>query len=390
MASWQKFHGTILPGLSWLKQPVPLWLVASLALAAPGVVQADLDRLVINFSAACAANQISEPINPVTVTLLEQQARQFFARAEGEPPTGVPHVDQTYELLAEVYHFLQSTLGLDSLDNNGTTLEVVTGVHFIADIPLPQCLGDGFNALWNSQTQVMYLPAAALPYVEVIAHEIAHGVVDNGSDLLYEYQSGAISEALSDAVGVSFRAWRQAGGTASHSPPDFPAFAGLWEIRAQGEVVRNMRQPKRAGWFYPDHYDDYVRTAEDNGGVHINSSILNQAFYLLAEGGQHPRLGRGPTVQGIGIKAAMQIYAQAGMHLLSRRADFEEARYAFAQAAELMFGGKHSAAWIAVHEAMDAVGLPGDWPRQSSSTPPPGPAPTLPPAAATHTNQRHA
>jgi len=46
----------------------------------------------------------------------------------------------------------------------------------------------------------------------------------------------------------------------------------------------------------PAHMRDYVRTYQDNGGVHINSGIPNRAFYLAAtEMGGYAGERAGPT-----------------------------------------------------------------------------------------------
>ena len=344
-----------------------------------------LRRRVVDFAAACNEAGITAPIGFLDSMLLELQAQERFVHTEDSRRSGIPHVDGTYRLLGEIHAFMRDVLGIDSIDGRGAPLKAVAGVRFYGGYTWPQCVGEEFGALWNSWSQSAYLPGSALEYSEVVAHELAHGIIDNGSGLVYEGKSGALNEAISDAFGVGFRAWQRAGGDIGHSPPEFSAFAGLWELRQPGGTIRNLRQPKLVHPFYPDHYDGFVR----GGDVHLNSSIINQAFYILSEGGRHPRLGstrRGGTagarVQGIGIEAAVRIYAQAGAGLLTPRSDFRDARYAFARAAELMYGGKHSDAWVAVHQAMDAVGLPGSWrrPRSSASAAVPSPAPASPTA----------
>ena len=101
---------------------------------------------------------------------------------------------------------------------------------------------------------------------------------------------------------------------------------------------------------------------DDYGGVHVNSSIINQGFYLLAAGGRHPDIHTGPEVQGIGVEKALKIFGRAGFNLLTPNADFQDARYAFALAAEILYGAK-SKEWVATHTAMDAIGIPGYWER---------------------------
>ena len=146
--------------------------------------------------------------------------------------------------------------------------------------------------------------------------------------------------------------------------------------------MRDMRNPgsvRLGGTPLPDHYADFKYMRDDNGGVHVNSSIINQGFYLLAEGGRHSRR-RGPAVEGIGVLQAMRIFGMAATSLLTPNSDFEDARYAFADVAEALHGSG-SSEWIATHTAMDAIGIPGDWELPPPLDPPP-PDPVPPPTPA--------
>ena len=126
-------------------------------------------------------------------------------------------------------------------------------------------------------------------------------------------------------------------------------------------MTRDFQNPRRVDRL-PNHYRDYRFMLDDYGGVHVNSSIINQGFYLLAAGGRHPDIHTGPEVQGIGVEKALKIFGRAGFNLLTPNADFQDARYAFALAAEILFGTK-SKEWVATHTAMDAIGIPGYWAR---------------------------
>ena len=142
-----------------------------------------------------------------------------------------------------------------------------------------------------------------------------------------------------------------------------------WQIRAPSSVIRDLQDPANVrlsdGTPLPDHQDDYMFLPADidGGGVHVNSSIMNQGVYLLAEGGRHRRLRHDPDVEGIGVMNAARIVGAAAAWLLTPASDFEDARYAFAHAAEALHG-EDSMEWIAVHSAMDAIGIPGTWVRR--------------------------
>ena len=285
----------------------------------------------------------------------------------------IPPAERLFDLLGAFYSLLDVFLEVDSLDGYGLPLTGVVGVRFHEDIPWQQCFGDGFNAYWSSEEDVMVLPYAALDFPGVIAHELTHGLIDHGSGLLYSHQPGALNEAISDAVGATFAGWIEDG--AVRNPDAVVRMTSRhWQLRGPDGVMRDMRNPgsvRLAGTPLPDHYDDFKYMREDNGGVHVNSSIINRGFYLLAEGGRHSR-GRGPAVEGIGAIRAMRIFGLAATSLLTPNSDFEDARYAFADVAEALHG-RTSPEWIATHTAMDAIGIPGDWELPRPPTPPPAP-----------------
>lgn len=329
-----------------------------------------LTREVGDMIKACRAAGVNFPLSqedawPIELMVEEEE----YHRSEGEASEGAGHVDVLYNLLGDAYQFMQNILDMDSVDGNGLRLKAISGVRFGPEY-YNECVGDNFNATWSGQYNELYIPDYALPYTEIIAHELAHGINSNGSELAYEFESGALDEGIADAIGVSFKAWRAAGGSLGQNPASIPTFANLWIIDSPIGPLRDMRSPNNID-DNPDHYDEFydVPLGNDQGGVHSNSSIINQAFYILVEGGRHPRLGTGPNVQGIGIADASKIFALAGSQLLTPFSDFEAGRNAFALAAEILFG-KFSDKWIAVHEAIDAVGIAGTWQREAPRPPP--------------------
>ena len=319
-------------------------------------------------------------------------AADKYVRNEASPRYPGASAERLFAMLGEYYRFLRVTLDMDSFDNRGSALQAFVNIRFHDEIPGMHCVGSAFNAQWRSDLETAFIPAAALRYSEIIGHEIGHGVIGAGSGLIYAEQSGALNEALADAFGVAFRAWLDSGGG---GVPQRISGDG-WQMRGPDGVSRDMRRPGRlespinGSRYYPDHFDDFLDTREDNGGVHINSSIVNQAFYLLAMGGRHPQRRSGPVVQGIGLRKAIGIYGLAASDLLTPRAGFKAARYAFAQAAEIRHG-KSSDEWVAVHTAMDAVGIPGNWRLPAppapapTRTPPPAPPPSPAPPPPTRT-----
>ena len=122
--------------------------------------------------------------------------------------------------------------------------------------------------------------------IDVIGHELAHGLTQYTANLVYEGQPGALNESVSDVFGSLVKQY-SLGQSAEQA--DWLIGAGLLAPRVSGVALRSMKAP---GTAYDDDVlgkdpqpasmDDYIETDEDNGGVHLNSGIPNRAFYLLA------------------------------------------------------------------------------------------------------------
>ena len=202
------------------------------------------------------------------------------ARAEGEGPTGDAAVDEAYDGLGATYDFFQEAYDRDSIDDAGLPLN--GHVHFGVDYA---------NAFWDGQRMVFGDGDGELfnrftISLDVIGHELSHGVTQYESGLNYMGQPGALNEHLSDVYGSLVKQYLL-GQTAEEA--DWLIGAGLLTENVNGVALRSMSAPGTA--FddpvlgkdpQPAHMDDFVRTFEDNGGVHINSGIPNRAFYLAA------------------------------------------------------------------------------------------------------------
>jgi Zn-dependent metalloprotease len=189
-------------------------------------------------------------------------------------------VNEAYDGSGTTYDFFAQVFRRSSIDGKGMRLD--STVHY----------GTSFeNALWNGR-QMVYGHADGRIFtrftasVDVIAHELTHGVTQFAAALGYHGQTGALNEHLSDAFGIMVKQWLL-GQSASES--DWLIGAHLFGPAVNGVAVRSMAAP---GTAYddpvvgkdpqPSHMHDYVETTEDNGGVHINSGILNHAFYRAA------------------------------------------------------------------------------------------------------------
>jgi len=203
-----------------------------------------------------------------------------LSRIEGQGATGDAAVDEAYDALGATYEFFWQVYGRHSIDGRGFPL--IGTVHY----------GERYeNAFWNGEQMVFgdgdgEVFQRFTRSLDVIAHELAHGVIEAEAGLVYYNQSGALNESVSDVFGVLTKQYvlRQ---TAAEA--DWLVGADLLTERIQGRALRSMAEPGSA---YddpllgkdpqPGHMRDFIDTRDDNGGVHLNSGIPNRAFYLAA------------------------------------------------------------------------------------------------------------
>lgn len=186
--------------------------------------------------------------------------------------------------------------------------------------------------------------------IDIVAHELSHGVTEYSSDLIYRNESGALNEAFSDIMGTSIEFYFQPpGGGALQA--DY--LMGEDVIRPGG--IRSMSDPASFG--DPDHYSKRFTGSADNGGVHINSGIANHAFYLAIESGTNRTSGL--RVQGVGAANREQIekvFYRAFTQLMPANSTFSVARAATIQAARDLYAS-NGGVERAVTEAWTAVGV---------------------------------
>jgi Zn-dependent metalloprotease len=201
-------------------------------------------------------------------------------RHEGGPRSGDVEVNEAYDGLGATFDFFAEVYDRNSIDDEGLHLDAT--VHY----------GERYdNAFWNGRQMVFGDGDGDLfnrftISLDVIAHELTHGVTGDEARLVYLGQAGALNESLSDVFGslVKQYARRQ---TAKQA--DWLIGEGLFTAKVHGVALRSLEAPGTA--FddpllgrdpQPATMDGYVRTSSDNGGVHTNSGIPNRAFYLAA------------------------------------------------------------------------------------------------------------
>jgi bacillolysin len=290
-------------------------------------------------------------------------------------PTNVwtdPAVVDGHVYAGWVYDYYFKRFQRQGLDDNNVRIQTIVNPLRAADFATtPASLRALFvNAFYSSACRcVVYGPglnpgtSPSFPTgvrnfagaLDVVAHELTHAVTDASSRLAYMNESGALNEAFSDIMGTSVEFFFQPAGT---GPRTADYLLGEDLTTTTGPLQRSMSNPEEFG--QPDYYAfrSYIGAVRDfdSGGVHVNSGIANNAFYLAVEGGIH---ASGQRVTGVGAQNREQIekvFYRAFTAMLPGSATFFQARQATTQAARDLYG-VNSAPERAVAAAWDAVGV---------------------------------
>ena len=270
-----------------------------------------------------------------------------LVRGEGGKKTADRIVTEAYDYSGAVYDFYKTVFGRTSVDDKGMRLD--STVHYRED---PREPFD--NAFWNGE-QMVYGDGDGEIFdrftkcLDVIGHELTHGVTQFEAGLVYQGQSGALNESLSDVFGVLVKQWKL---KQTAAKADWLIGAGLLAKGVQGVALRSMKAP---GTAYDDprlgkdpqpaHMKDYDHSAGDHGGVHTNSGIPNYAFYLTAT-----------ALGGNAWDKAGKIWYDTLCNRLRADSDFAAAATATVKSAADLFGAK-SAEQKAVQSAWKQVGV---------------------------------
>ena len=201
-------------------------------------------------------------------------------RRETDPASSDVAVNEAFDGSGATYDLYQNVFQRNSIDGNGMRID--STVHYQRSYD---------NAFWNGE-QMVYGDGDGQLFnrftiaIDVIGHELTHGVTQFEAKLNYSFQPGALNESMSDVFGSLVKQYSL---QQTAEQADWLIGAGLLTSNVNGVALRSMKAP---GTAYDDpvlgkdpqpaHMRDYVNTVSDNGGVHINSGIPNHAFYVVA------------------------------------------------------------------------------------------------------------
>jgi Zn-dependent metalloprotease len=266
-----------------------------------------------------------------------------LVRGEGDPNSTDVAVNEAYDGAGSTYDLYFDEYGRNSIDGRGMRID--STVHY--GVAYDNAFWDGAQMVYGDGDGELFERFTIS--VDVIGHELTHGVTDSEAALEYHDQPGALNESFSDVFG-SLVKQRQGKQTAAEA--DWIIGGGLFTPKVRGVGLRSLKAPGSA---YsdpilgtdpqPSHMDRYDSSPEDNGGVHVNSGIPNHAFYLAAA-----------AIGGFAWEKAGKIWYVALTERLRPKSDFSGA----AKATEVVAGeifGPGGAEQKAVGDAWRRVGL---------------------------------
>ncbi|WP_434303134.1 M4 family metallopeptidase [Clostridium botulinum] len=241
-----------------------------------------------------------------------------------------------YVNMGKSYDYYKNKLYRNSIDNKG--MDVKGFVHVGKDYGNAFWYGEYDSMFFGDGNGLYFSPLAKA--LDVVGHELSHGVTNKQSDLKYEKESGALNESFSDIMGTAIEGKNFEIGEDCWIPSD-----------RYGEIMRDMKNPARGN--QPAHMKDFrdlpVDEDHDWGGVHTNSGIINHAAYLIADG-----------FEKMGEKDSKDIMAKifyiANCYYWDQITDFAKCRNDVVKVAKDLYGDNSKEVEI-VKNAFDQVGI---------------------------------
>jgi Zn-dependent metalloprotease len=223
---------------------------------------------------------LSGPVGAPHRTIYDQQQSQAtelgrLARSEGQKAVKDPAVNEAFDGFGDTYKFYWEVLKRNSIDDSGMPMVGLVNYGQKYD-----------NAFWDGEGHMFFgdgdgkLFTRLTKSVDVIGHELTHGVTQYTANLAYRDQSGALNESISDVFGSLVEQYAK-----GQSAKEASWLIGADIVgSALSPALRSLKEPGKANPHddQPASMDDFQTTGEDNGGVHTNSGIPNHAFYVIA------------------------------------------------------------------------------------------------------------
>lgn len=263
-------------------------------------------------------------------------------REEGDRPSSDSAVNEAYDGLGYTYDFYYREYQRHSIDDRGMHLRAT--VHY--DANYENAFWDGSQMVFGDGGDIFQRFTKA---IDVIAHELTHGIVQNESGLVYWEEPGALNESLCDVFGSLVKQWVF---QKTADEADWIIGANLFQPSVKGIGIRSLKAP---GTAYddplllgndpqPSHMRDFYWNDEGDE-VHINSGIPNHAFYLAAM-----------EIGGYAWQKAGKIWYLALRDKLRPKSNFRQAaEFTLAIAAEIY--GENSRECKAVRYGWETVGV---------------------------------
>ncbi|HEY6236522.1 MAG TPA: M4 family metallopeptidase, partial [Candidatus Elarobacter sp.] len=193
-------------------------------------------------------------------------------RVEEQPPCDDAESNRAFDAAGVVHAFWRDVFRRDSIDGRG--MHLIASVHY----------GERIDNAWWDGAQMVYgdgdgvVIAGYTTSIEVIAHELAHGLLHSEWDLVYEGQSGALAESLADVFGSLVKQHAAGQGV---DDADWLIGSQMFTANVAAIGLRSLRRP---GYAYDDpvlggrdpqvaYMRELVKGRRDDGGVHLNSGI---------------------------------------------------------------------------------------------------------------------
>ncbi len=183
----------------------------------------------------------------------------------------------------KTWEFYKQLFNRNSIDNMGMVIQ--QSIHYRENPrkPFANAIWDGSRMIYGDGDGVIF--GSFTGDLDIIAHELTHGVIDYEANLTYKNQSGALNESFADVFGILVKQWAN-----KTSARRSNWLIGDRILKGRKYALRSMKAPGSAYRNHPELGDDpqpavmsdYIKMTEDDGGVHYNSGIPNYAFFIAA------------------------------------------------------------------------------------------------------------